>query len=118
MAKFDSPAVARRQRSNLALIAAVPDGTDGMNNMSRWQPIRFGDFSVAGNAATERAAFGQQFRPCRAMYGAIDAAAAKQPGIYGVDDGVNAQRRDVGDDNFQPCRADAVFQAIRRTPPR
>ena len=37
---------------------------------------------------------------------AVDAAAAEQRGVRGVDDGVNAQRRDVGDDDFQPRRAD------------
>ena len=36
----------------------------------------------------------------------IDAAAAEQRGIRGVDDGVNAERRDVGDNDFQPRRAD------------
>ncbi len=37
---------------------------------------------------------------------AINAAAAEQRAIRGVDDGVNAQGRDVGDDDFQPRRAD------------
>jgi hypothetical protein len=36
----------------------------------------------------------------------IDAATAQQRRIRGVDDGVNAQGRDVGDDDFQPRRAD------------
>jgi len=34
------------------------------------------------------------------MDGAIDAAAAEQRGVGGVDDGVNAERGDVGDDDF------------------
>jgi len=37
---------------------------------------------------------------------AIDAAPAEQGRIRGVDDGVNAQRGDVGNNNFQPCLAD------------
>jgi hypothetical protein len=36
----------------------------------------------------------------------IDAATAEQRRIGGVDDGVNAHTRDVGDDDFQPRRAD------------
>jgi hypothetical protein len=36
----------------------------------------------------------------------IDAATAEQRRVRGVDDGVNAQGRDVGDDDFQPRRAD------------
>ncbi|MEH2522096.1 hypothetical protein V1288_000005 [Bradyrhizobium sp. AZCC 2176] len=37
---------------------------------------------------------------------AIDAAPAKERRIRGVDDGVNAQRGDVGNDDFQPRSAD------------
>jgi hypothetical protein len=37
---------------------------------------------------------------------AIDAATAEQRRVRGVDDGVNAQRRNVGDDDFQPRRID------------
>ena len=37
---------------------------------------------------------------------AVDAASAKQRGVRCVDDGVNAQGRDVGDDNLEPDFAD------------
>ena len=54
---------------------------------------------------------------------AINAAATEQRRIRGVDDGVNAQRRDVGNDDFQPRRADlpsrnsqAVAGALTATP--
>jgi hypothetical protein len=53
----------------------------------------------------------------------IDAAASEQRGVRGVDDGVNAQRRDIGDNDFQPRRADlargeaqAVAAALTVTP--
>jgi hypothetical protein len=36
------------------------------------------------------------------MDGAIDAATAEQRSICGVDDGVNAKRGDIGNDDFQP----------------
>jgi hypothetical protein len=39
------------------------------------------------------------------MDGTVDATAAEQRSIGSVDDGVNAQRRDVGDDDFKPRRA-------------
>jgi hypothetical protein len=74
--------------------------------MPRRQTISSGDFGIAGRAAVERAAFGQQFGPGRAVDRAIDAAATEQGRIGGVDDGVNAQARDIGDDNFQPRAAD------------
>jgi hypothetical protein len=35
----------------------------------------------------------------------IDPATAEQRRVGGVDDGVNAKRRDIGDDDFQPRRA-------------
>ena len=37
---------------------------------------------------------------------AIHTAAAEQRAIRGVDDGVNAQRGDIGNDDFQPALAD------------
>jgi hypothetical protein len=40
------------------------------------------------------------------MDGAIDAATAEQRNIASVDDGVNAERRDIGDGDFQSRRAD------------
>ena len=52
----------------------------------------------------KRAAFGDKFGPGRAMDRAIDATPTEQGGIRGVDNGVNAQSRDVGDDDFQPRR--------------
>ena len=91
LAQFDGAAIARRQRVIFALAAAMPDRADGMNHMPRRQPIPFGDFGVAGLAAIERAAFGQQLGPSRAMDRAIDATAAEQRSVGGVDDGVNAQ---------------------------
>ena len=77
-----------------------------MNHMPRRQTISPGDFGAAGLATVERAAFVEQFGPGRAMDRTIDAATAEQRRIRGVDDGVNAQRRDVRDDDFQPRRAD------------
>jgi hypothetical protein len=40
------------------------------------------------------------------MDGAIDAAATEQGRIRGVDDGVNAKRGDVGNDDFEPRRTE------------
>jgi hypothetical protein len=106
LTEFDGADVARGQRLILAIAATVPDRADGVNDMPCRQPISQGDLGVAGLAAMERAAFGYQFRPGAAMNRAIDAAAAEQGIIRGVDDGINAQARDVGNDDFQPRRAD------------
>jgi hypothetical protein len=77
-----------------------------MDHMPRRQAISEGDLGVAGLAAMERAAFGEKLRPGGAMNRTIDAAAPQQRRVRGVDDGVNAQGRDVGDDDFQPRVAD------------
>jgi hypothetical protein len=61
-----------------------------MNHMPRRQPISQGDFGAAGLAAMERAAFGEKLGAGRAVDRTIDAAAAQQRGVCGVDDGVNA----------------------------
>jgi hypothetical protein len=98
--------ITRRQRFVFALVSAVPNRAHGVNHMARRQPITPGDFGVAGCAAMKRAAFRQQFLPGRAMDRAIHAAAAEQRRIRGVDDGVNAKCRDVGDGDFEPRRAD------------
>ena len=106
VAKFDGAGVAGGKRVIFTLAAAVPDRTNGMDHMRRRQPITPGDFGVASAAAMERAAFRQQLRPGRAVDRAIDPAAAKQRGVGGVDNGIDAQASDVGDDDLQPRRTE------------
>ena len=84
----------------------MPDRADGMNHMPGRKPIPRSDFGVAGLAAMERAAFGEQLGPGRAVDRTIDATAAEHRGIRGVDEGVNAERGDVSNNSFQPRRAD------------
>ena len=82
--------------------------------MTGLQPIAPGDLGVAGIAAMECAALREQFRPRRAMDRAIDAAPTEERRIRRVDDGVNAQCGDVGNDDFQPRSADkARRQGLR-----
>jgi hypothetical protein len=76
-----------------------------MNHMPRRQPITPSDFCLAGRAAVEVTTLGEQFGAGRAMNSAIHAAAAEQRRIGRVDDGVNAQRGDVGNEGFQPDQA-------------
>ena len=106
LAKFDRAPITRRQRFVLALAPAVPDRADGMNHMPGRKPIAVGDLGAAGFAAMERAAFDQKRGAGRAMDRTIHATAAEERRIGGVDDSVNAQRRDVGDEDFQPRLAD------------
>jgi hypothetical protein len=89
----------------LPTIAAIPNWHDGMDHMPRQQAISLGDLRIASLAAAELAAFGQQLRTGRIVDCTINTAATKQRRIGGVDDGVNAQRRNVGDDDFKSRRA-------------
>jgi hypothetical protein len=61
-----------------------------MDHMPRLQPVPPGDPGIARRAAIQRAAFVEKLRPGRAMDRAIDATAAEQGRVGGVDDGVNA----------------------------
>lgn len=90
LAQPDGAAIARRQRLILAPASAVPDRTDGMDHTPRRQLVAIRDFSVAGLAALQRAAFAEKFWPGRAMDRAIHAPSAQQGRVRGVDDGVNA----------------------------
>jgi hypothetical protein len=78
LAQLHGAAITGRQRLVLALAAAVPDRSNGMNDMPRRQLVARSDPGAAGLAAAKRAAFGEQQRPGRAMNRAIDAAAAEQ----------------------------------------
>ena len=107
LAQFDRAGIARCQCVIFALTSAVPDRSDRMNDMASRQAIARGQLRIAGLAAMQPAALGKQFRPGGAMDRPIDpTAAAKQRAIGGVDDGIDAQRGDVGDDDFQPRRAE------------
>src|SRR5689334_995238 len=118
MAKLDGPTIAGCQLLILAAVAAVPDRPDRMDYMLCRQPIAFGDLGAAGLAAAKDAALFEKPRAGAAMNRAVDAAATKQRRVGGVDDGVNAQCGNVGDDNFQPQRpqrlACDVANAVRR----
>ena len=61
-----------------------------MDHMPRGKQVSFGDLGVAGRAAIQRAALGQQLRTGCIVDRAVDAAPAEQGRIRGVDDGVNA----------------------------
>ena len=78
LAQFNGASITGRQQLVFAAIPAMPDRAYGMNHMPRRQPITPGDLATAGLAAMERAAFGEKFRPGRAVDRSIDAATAEQ----------------------------------------
>jgi hypothetical protein len=106
LAKFDCAGVAGGERLIFALGSGIPDRPDCVDYVSRRQPVTSRYLCPTGRAAAKRAAFGDKLRAGRAMNCPIDSAATQQRAIRRVDDDVNAQRRDVGDDDFQPRRAE------------
>jgi hypothetical protein len=113
VAEFDGAGVTGRKRVVFTLAAAAPDRTDSMDHMPCRQLMTPGDFGVAGFAATERTAFCQQIWSRRAVDRAVDATAAKQRGVGGVDNGIDAQAGDVGDDDLQPRRAELARSPVQ-----
>jgi len=94
-------AIARREQRVLVALAAAPNRSDGVDDMARLQIEAGRDLGVAGRTAAELAASFEQARTGGAMNGPVDAAAAGKPLIGGVDDRVDVERRDVGDENFE-----------------
>src|SRR6202030_4316104 len=89
-----------------ALTAAVPDRTDGVNDVLGRQPMTPCDLGSTGRAAAERSAFDKQFRSRGAMDRTIDATAAEQRLIGGIDDGVDRKRGDIGNADLKSRGAD------------
>ena len=102
--------VARRQQLGLSLIAILPDRPDRMDDVSSRQPISFGDLGVAGLTAAEPTAFHRKLRAGSAMDCTIHPATAEEGRVGRVDDGVNPQCRNIGDDDFESGRADGADQ--------
>ena len=100
LAQLDNADIARGQRLILTRLPTMPNRPNGMDHMTRRQAITGGDLGAAGLTAPEPAAFGQKRRPGRPMDRAIDTTTTEQRRICRVDDGVNVQRRDIGDDDF------------------
>lgn len=101
------------ERGIFAMAAAVPDRADGVDHMARRQTVAAGDLGIAGGAAAERFTFGEQFTTGCTMDRAIDAAAAEQRRIGGVDDRVDGERGDVGDDDLTGRRADLADEGAQ-----
>jgi len=99
-------AIAGGEQIRLVLLAATPDRTDRVDHVTRLQPVAARDLGGSGLAAAERVAFGLQLGAGGAVNRSIDPTAADETGIGGVDDGIDVERGDVGNDDLEPCRAD------------
>ena len=104
--ELERRAVAGGEQIFFAAAAAAPDRADGVDDMPGRQPVAARDLGGAGRAAAEGLARRKQFRPGGAMDGTVYTAATQQRRVGGVDDGIDGERGDVGDNNFQPRSAD------------
>jgi hypothetical protein len=97
----ESIAVAPREQVLFTVAAAVPHRTDGMDDMFCRQLVAAGDPGVAGVAAAKCPAFIAQLRPGGTVDRAVDTAAAEQTPVRRIDDDVDIESRDVGDEDLK-----------------
>ena len=97
LCKAEAGAVAGREKFGFPSRAAVPDGTDGMYDVTGLQSITLGHPGLAGRTSPDAPALPEKFGAGRPVYGAINAAAAQQGMVGCVHDGIDIQCGDVGD---------------------
>ena len=85
-----------REQVCFVVATALPDRPNRMDDVFRRQFEAGRYFRLSGGTAVESSAGVEQCGSGCAMNGAIDAAAAKQRLIGGVDDGIDIERRYIG----------------------
>jgi hypothetical protein len=103
---FERAAIAGREQSILVSAAAAPDRPHRMDHMSRPELEARRDLGFAGWATIQRQAGLEKLGAGGPVDGAINAAAAGKARIGGVDDRIDAERRNVGDEDFETGRRD------------
>ena len=81
------------------IATAMPHGSDGVNDMPRFEAVALRDLGLACLAAVKHSAFRHEFRSRRAVDRAIHAATAEKRCIGGIHDGIDVQGGDVGLDD-------------------
>src|SRR5262249_46414127 len=103
---WERGAIAGGAQTLLAIAAPAPHWSDCVDDVLGLQAIAAGDLGRSGLAAAQRPTFDQQLGSGGAMDRTVDPAATEQRAVRRVDDRVDVQRRDVGDTDLQPRRAD------------
>jgi len=110
--QLDGAAIAGREQRILILIAAMPDRPDGVDQHASREPVASGDlaspvlqpFRVRHSASSSG--------PAARWIAPSTPPPAQQRRVGGVDDGVNAKRGDVGNDDFQPRSGDLARSQV------
>src|SRR5262249_62266544 len=84
-----------------------------MNDVTCGQTVTPGDLCVAGVAAVQTAALREQLRTGRVVDRTVDASAAEQRGVCGIDDGIDLKGGDGGhhDLNLPAAMAEGLQDA-------
>ena len=106
LTELDRATIAGGEQIVFAEVTAIPHRANGVDHMLGFKLVAPGNLGIAGFATLQHSAFHDEFGAGGAMDRAIDAASAEQRRIRRVDDGVNAQCGDVGNNDFQPRLAD------------
>ena len=84
----------------LVLVAAIPDGPDGMDDFLTRQTVGIGHLALPRLAAAQRAAFLQQLNTCRPVDGTIYTSAAQQTPVGSIHNRIDLERRDIPYNNL------------------
>ena len=80
----------RASSASSLVAAAVPHRADGMDDVPRLEPVAARDFGRRRSRSRRASRIPPQFRSRGAMDGAVDAAAAQQRAVGGVDDRIDS----------------------------
>src|SRR5204863_3769252 len=88
------------QSFGFAVGAALPDGADAVDHLTGFQTVAAGELCLPNVGAAQGPAFLEQLGAGPAVDRAVDAAAAEEPGVGGVHDGVDVEQGDVAFDHL------------------
>jgi len=116
---LEAPAVGAREQIRLPVPAVAVDRADGVDDEAGRQPPAARQLGVAGGAAAELAALGQDRGSAGAVDRAVDPAAAQQRRVGRIDDRVGRLRGDVAAHQLdgRPCEVPAPHARALAPPP-
>jgi len=97
----------------LAALAAAPNRTNGVDDVTREKAKARGDLGIPRLAAAELGTSRAKLGTCGTVDRTIHAASAKQRPVGGVDDGVDVEPGDVAFDDFNAAAHSCIANASK-----
>lgn len=97
----------------LAALAAAPNRTNGVDDVTREKAKARGDLGIPRLAAAELSTSRAKLGTCGTVDRTIHAASAKQRPVGGVDDGVDVEPGDVAFDDFNAAAHSCIANASK-----